>query len=139
MLKTAPGLIFMHLNCSFMTTNQYVLEKGTVAWILEDKEKVRSFIAILKLSGYVQLPSYRMFREEAPDVQHQTVKNAMPRNQFVAVLQNLHFCDNTTVDSTNKYGKVDILQKHAKLTKCCTGIIKVTTTGAILCIHRQLL
>ena len=63
-----------------MTTNQYVLEKGTVAWILEDKEKVRSFIAILKLSGYVQLPSYRMFREEAPDVQHQTVKNAMPRN-----------------------------------------------------------
>ena len=108
-----------------MTTNQYVLEKATVAWILEDKETIRSFIAILKLSGYVQLPSYRMFREEAPDVQHQIVKNVMPRNQFVAVIQNLHFCDNTTIDPTNKYGKVhpllnmvrDSLQKHAKLTK----------------------
>ena len=74
-----------------MTTNQYVLEKATVAWILEDKETIRSFIAILKLSGYVQLSSYRMFREEAPDVQHQIVKNVMPRNQFVAVIQNLNF------------------------------------------------
>ena len=50
----------------------------------------------------------------------------MPRNRFVAILQNLHFCDNTTLDPTDKCGKVhplldmihDNLQKHAKLTKC---------------------
>ena len=42
-------------------TNQYALEKGEVAWTLVDKETNRSFIAILILSGYVQLPSYRMF------------------------------------------------------------------------------
>ena len=97
-------------------TNQYALEKGAVAWTLVDKETIRSFIAMLILSEYVQLLSYRMFWEEAPDVQHQIVKNAMPRN---------HFCDNTTIDPTNKCGKVrpildmvyDNLQKHAKLKK----------------------
>ena len=56
-------------------TNQYA---GAVAWTLVDKETVRSFIVILILSGYVQLPSYRKFWEEAPDVQHRIVKNAMP-------------------------------------------------------------
>ena len=107
-------------------TNQYALEKGAVAWTLVDKETIRSFIAVLILSGYVQLPSYRMFWEEAPDVQHQIVKNAMPRNRLVAILQNLHCCDNTTIDPTDKCGKVrplldmvrDNLRKHAKLTKC---------------------
>ena len=104
-------------------TNQYA---GAVAWTLVDKETIRSFIVILILSGYVQLPSYRKFWEEAPDVQHRIVKNAMPRNRFVAILQNLHFCDNTTIDPTDKCGKVrplldmvhDNLRKHAKLTKC---------------------
>ena len=74
----------------------------------------------------MHLPSYRMFWEEAPDVQHQIVKNAMPRNRFVAILQNLHFCDNKTIDPTDKCRKVcplfDMvrynLRKHAKLTKC---------------------
>ena len=42
-------------------TNQYVLEKGEVAWTFVHKETNRSFIAILILNGYVQLPSYRMF------------------------------------------------------------------------------
>ena len=51
-------------------TNQYALEKGPVAWTLADEETIRSFIAILTLSRYVQLPSYRMFWEEAPYVQH---------------------------------------------------------------------
>ena len=98
-------------------TNQYALEKGAVAWTLVDKETIRSFIAMLILSEYVQLLSYRMFWEVAPDVQYRTVKNATPRN---------HFCDNTTIDPTDKCGKVrplldmvhDNLRKHAKLTKC---------------------
>ena len=50
----------------------------------------------------------------------------MLRNRFVAILQNLHFCDNTTLDATNKCGKVrllldmvrDNLRIHAELTKC---------------------
>ena len=50
----------------------------------------------------------------------------MLKNQFVAIIQNLHFRDNTTFDPTCKFGKVnpllnmvcDILGKHAKLTKC---------------------
>ena len=65
-----------------------------------------------------------MFWEEAPDMQHQLVKKAMPRNRLVTNLQNFHFCDNTTLDSTNKCGKVrpllymvcNNLRKHAKLT-----------------------
>ena len=59
-------------------------------------------------------------------MQHQIVKDAMPGNRFVAILQNLQFCDNTTIDTTSKCGKVcplldvvcDNLRKHAKLIKC---------------------
>ena len=51
-------------------TNQCALEKGPVAWTFADEETIRSFIAILTLSGYVKLPSYRMFWEEASYVQH---------------------------------------------------------------------
>ena len=69
-----------------------------------------------------------MFWEEAPDVQHHLVKNAVPRNRFISILQNLHFCDSTTIVPSDKCGKVRPLldmicnnfQKHAKLTKNVT-------------------
>ena len=67
-------------------TNQYALEKRAVNWTLVDK-----------VCGRVQLSPYRMSWEEVPDVQHRLVKNAMPRNRLVAILQNLHFCNNTTL------------------------------------------
>ena len=35
----------------------------------------------------MQLPSYKMFWEESPDVQRCLVKNTMSINQFVAILQ----------------------------------------------------
>ena len=58
------------------------------------------------LSGYVTLPSYKMYWEEALDVQHPLVKKAMPRNRFRLILQNLHFCENDSIDANDKCGKV---------------------------------
>ena len=87
-------------------TNQYAIEKGTVGWIPLTISELRCFLGILMLSGYVELPSYRMYWEEAPDVQHSLFKNAMPRNRFSLILQNLHFCENNNIDPVDKCGKV---------------------------------
>ena len=87
-------------------TNEYAIEKGVVGWVPIERGSLRCFLAILILSGYVQLPSYRMFWEEAPDVQNNLVKGAMSRNRFTQILQNLHFCDNSEIDQSDKCGKV---------------------------------
>ena len=42
-------------------TNQYAIEKGTVGWIPLTIGELRCFLGILMLSGYVELPSYRMY------------------------------------------------------------------------------
>ena len=42
-------------------TNAYAIETNAVGWVLIDKSDICCFLGILMLSGYVQLPSYKMF------------------------------------------------------------------------------
>ena len=76
------------------------------------------FIGIMVLSGYVRLPSYTMYWEEALDVQPRLVKNAMRRNRFQEILCYLHFCDNSSIDTSDKCSKVrpllNMLQERCK-------------------------
>ena len=87
-------------------SNQYAIEKSAVGWNPITREELCCFFGILMLSGYVTLPSYKMYWEEALDVQHPLVKKAMPRNRFRLILQNLHFCENDSIDANDKCGKV---------------------------------
>ena len=63
-------------------TNAYAVELSAVGWNSIDNSTLRAFIGILILSGYNQLPSYKMYWEEASDVQQPLVRDAMPRNRF---------------------------------------------------------
>ena len=49
--------------------NAYAIETNAVGWVRVGRSGICCFLAILMLSGYVQLPSYKMFWEEASDVQ----------------------------------------------------------------------
>ena len=55
-------------------TNAYAIETNAVGWVPIDGSDIRCFLVILMLSSYVQLPSYKMFWEEASDVQQQLVR-----------------------------------------------------------------
>ena len=71
-----------------MTPN--AIQKNAVGWVPIDRNDILCFFRILMLSGYIQLPSYKMFWEEAPDVQ-QLVKSAMPQNKFYLIFKNIRF------------------------------------------------
>jgi hypothetical protein len=58
-------------------------------------EEMKAFIAILPLSGYIQLPEKRAFWEEAPDVHNFLASNAMRRNRFLEISRFLHCADNS--------------------------------------------
>ena len=49
--------------------NAYAIETNAVGWVRVGRSDICCFLGILMLSGYVQLPSYKMFWEEASDVQ----------------------------------------------------------------------
>ena len=70
-------------------TNTYAIETNAVGWVLIGRSDIFCFLGILMLSGYVQLPSYKMFWEEASNVQLQLVRSAMPRNKFYLILKGI--------------------------------------------------
>ena len=87
-------------------TNAYATETNAVGWMPIDRSDIRCFPGILMLSGFAQLPSYKMFWEEASDVQQQLVQSAMPRNKFLLILKSIHFCDNGSLHPADKCSKI---------------------------------
>ena len=87
-------------------SNAYAIETNAVGWVPIDRSDIHCFLGILMLSGYVQLPSYKMFWEEASDVQQQLVELVMPPNKFRLILNNIYFCDNGNLDPADKCSKV---------------------------------
>ena len=70
-------------------TNTYAIETNAVGWVRIGRSDICCFLGILMLSGYVQLPSYKMFWEEASNVQLQPVRSAMPQNKFRSILKGI--------------------------------------------------
>ena len=107
-------------------SNKYALEKGAVLWDELGIDELRCYMGIILLSGYNQLPGRKMYWEEAPDVHNSMVSDAMRRNRFLEIMRYIHFCDNGTLNTTDKCSKVRPLfekvvanfQKYAMLTKC---------------------
>ena len=71
--------------------------------ILEDT--IRTFIAVLLLSGYCKVPSRDLHWTDAPDTHNEAVSCAMSKNRFREILSNLHLTDNTQIKE-NRYYKV---------------------------------
>ena len=68
--------------------------------------EIKLFLAILLLSGYNPLPRKKMYWENLPDVHNESVSDAMSRNRFDAIMQNLHLCDNENPDPNDKMWKI---------------------------------
>uniref|UniRef100_A0A0K0ELN5 DDE_Tnp_1_7 domain-containing protein n=1 Tax=Strongyloides stercoralis TaxID=6248 RepID=A0A0K0ELN5_STRER len=71
-----------------------------------NEEEIRTFIAILFLSGYHQLPQERMYWCNEEDLGLEIVSKAMPRNKYDQIKQNIHFVDNSKIDTTDKMFKL---------------------------------
>ena len=69
-------------------------------------EEIRAVIGILLLSGYLSPPRRKMFWENSPDVRNAAVADAMPRNRFDECFRYLHFANNESLDSSDRYAKV---------------------------------
>ena len=87
-------------------TNLYATrDKGLVGFSTNSSE-IRTFIAILLLSGYNDRPRLRMFWEKSPDVYCEAVSNAMSRTRFEDIMKCFHICDNLNLARGDKMAKV---------------------------------
>ena len=70
------------------------------------KEKFRLFLAMLLMSGYHRLPDRRLYWSLSPDLFVAAMSDTMPRNEFERTLRNLHLCDNSNLDKSDKFSKL---------------------------------
>ena len=76
-------------------TLRYALEIKNDVLFSMDKSELRAFIGILIFSGYVKMPSERMYWSEAVDMQaNRLVREAMTRSRYVKIKQCLHVQNN---------------------------------------------
>ena len=93
------------INYTVTMTNLYAMQRGKPTFSVTADE-IRGVLAILLISGYVQLPSRRMFWENSDDVHNPAVSSIMSVNRFEEILRNLHFADNKNLPTGDKMAKV---------------------------------
>lgn len=92
-------------------TVKYAVMKGYPDTTIS-MEDIYDYLGILLLSGYVKLPSRRMYWETRPDSHNNLVASTMTRNKFETIHRFLHFNDNNTIDKKDKIYKVRPLFTH---------------------------
>jgi len=91
-------------------SNAYARRKGNHSFKLT-LPKLKSFIDMLILSGYVPLPRHDMNWQRREDSLNQLVTGLMTKNEFEEIKQFLHLADNQHLDETDKFAKVRPLLK----------------------------
>ena len=84
---------------------RYAISKGNHSFTI-DTNTLKAFIAILLVSGYVDLPRRPMYWEHNEDTHNTTVSSLLSRNRFDEIMQNLHLADNSNLDKEDKFAKV---------------------------------
>jgi hypothetical protein len=64
------------------------------------------FFAILLISGYDILPRRSMYWETSSDCHNEAIANAMSRNRFDDIMRFLHLCDNSNIDTKDRFAKI---------------------------------
>ncbi|GBL71055.1 Chimeric ERCC6-PGBD3 protein [Araneus ventricosus] len=72
---------------------------------------LKRFIGFLLFTGYSCLPQEKLHWSPAVDVSTPLVHNAMTCSSYMAIKQNIHLADNTTIDKTDKLAKVRLYIK----------------------------
>lgn len=91
-------------------TNLYAQQKNNHNFSITPRE-AKTFIAILLLTGYHQLPQERMYWSLSDDVRVNLVAKSMSRNRFLEIKRYLHLADNNQLDKDDKMFKLRPLMK----------------------------
>ena len=89
-------------------TNAYASQKGNHTFKIEPNE-LKSFLAVLLLSGYIPYPRCSMYWEMSSDSRNTTVASLFTRNRLLDVLHYLHLADNNNLNPSDKFSKVNSL------------------------------
>ena len=88
-----------------LESNKYVRHKGNHSFMMTIK-KLKSFIAILLLSGYNKLPRQEMYWQRREDCQNRMATALLTKNESEDCKQFLNLADNENLDKTDRFGKV---------------------------------
>ena len=91
-------------------TNAYAAQKGNHTFKTEPNE-LKSFLAVLLLSGYIPYPRRSMYWEMSSDSRNTIVTSLLTKNRFLDVLQYLHLADNNNLNPSDKFSKMNPLFK----------------------------
>lgn len=86
-------------------TTQYAKEKGNDIFQITVGD-LKVFLGILFLSGYNTMSRYRMYWELSSDTHHPGIARAISRNKFTDILKFFHVCDNSRLDTSDKFAKI---------------------------------
>ncbi|XP_047989547.1 piggyBac transposable element-derived protein 3-like [Leguminivora glycinivorella] len=87
-------------------TNLYAAKKNASKSCPITKDEMYCFIGILLYSGYVIVPRRYMYWQNASDCGMPIIYNAMSRDRFTYIMSNLHCCDNSKLQSGDKFAKL---------------------------------
>lgn len=88
--------------CHF--TNLYASQNNRMGDV--KKSEMWCFLVVLILSGYNQLPRKHMYWENSSDTKNDLVRNAISRDRFRFIMQNIHCCDNNNLRANDKFAKI---------------------------------
>ena len=91
-------------------TNAYAAQKGNHTFKIKPNE-LKSFLALLLLSGYIPYPTRSMYWKMSSDSRNTIVASLFTRNRFLDVLQYLHLADDNNLNPSDKFSKVNPLFK----------------------------
>lgn len=117
--------------CSFLVEMfiLYARQKGDHNFTT-DVGEIKCFIAILYLSGHLQVPRWRMLWEVDSETYNPLAANSMRRNRFELLKKYAHCSDNNNLENNNKFAKLqpffNMLNErylsHAPLARNCVSI-----------------
>ncbi|KAF2891302.1 hypothetical protein ILUMI_14871 [Ignelater luminosus] len=68
--------------------------------------KIKAFLGVLILGGYIDVPRRRLYWEGERDAHNDMVSEAINRDKFEYILLNFHIADNNSSDQSDKFEKV---------------------------------
>lgn len=96
------------INMIVERTNEYAGQKYVPGFATSSGE-IKTFLGILYLTGYHTLPSIRSYWSTQASLGCQIIKDAMSRNRFAQIKQNIHISDNKNLDPNDKFAKISPL------------------------------
>ena len=88
-----------------LESTNYARQKGNHVFTMTI-EKFKSFLAILLLSGYNEVPRQEMYWERQEDTHNTLAASLLRKNEFKDFKKYLHLCDNNALDPSDKFAKV---------------------------------